>query len=85
MAFHIEVCKEFSLTKFAGKSLLSFMYFNVFVQIGFLSEAVIASLYWAGVGSLLGVDPQVIEEVVPFAKKFSAAFLFTFEYLDVPL
>jgi hypothetical protein len=46
---------------------------QVLVQIGFLGEGEVASVVVADVGSLLGVDSEMIVEVVPFSEDLAAA------------
>ena len=41
------------------------------VQVGFLGETEVASLELALVWLLVCVDPQVVEEVVPFSEYFA--------------
>ena len=58
---------------------------NVFVEIRTLGEAEGATRDWAGVGSLVGVDAQVVEEVVPLPEVLAALFVVAFEDLDIAL
>lgn len=57
------------------------MNLDVLVEIGFLSEAEVASLLRTHVGSLIGVDSQVVEKVVPLFELLSA--FVTLENLDL--
>ena len=49
------------------------------VQVGFLGEAEVASLVPALVWLLVRVDPQMVEEVVPFSEHFAAVFVLALE------
>lgn len=49
------------------------MDFDVFVKVGFLGEVDGASLEGALVGLFVGVNPEVVEEVVPFSKVLVAS------------
>ena len=68
-----------------SKSLYATVYFYMFIEIGSLSETEGASFMRAHIRSLICVDPQVVEEIVPFPEAFAAVFVITFEYLDIPL
>ena len=46
---------------------------HVLVQVGLLGEAELAAREWTEVGSLVGVDAQVVEKVVPLSKHLVAA------------
>lgn len=61
------------------------MYFDMLVEVGPLCEAESTVVEGAHVGALVGVDAQVVEEIVPFTEPFVAAIVITFEHLDVPL
>jgi len=45
------------------------------IQVGFLGEAKVASLEPALVRLLVCVDPQMVEEVVPFSEYFTTVFV----------
>lgn len=61
----------------AGESFLSRVNLNMLVEVSTLSEAESAVCDWARVGSLVCVDSQVIEEVVPFAEILAAVIMVT--------
>jgi len=46
------------------------MHFDVFVQVSFLCETLVATLLAAFVRLFGGVNTQMVEEVVPFSKIF---------------
>ncbi len=50
----------------------------VFVQVRSLSETKAAIGYRTYVRSLVGVNPQMIKEIVPFSKPLVAVFMVTF-------
>ena len=52
----------------------------MFVQVRSLSKGHIAALKITNVGFFIGMDPQVIIEVVPLPAFLSALFIVTFEY-----
>jgi hypothetical protein len=56
----------------AFESLDSFVDLQVLVQISFLSEALVTVLEWAVVGSGVGVNHQVVEEIMPFPEGLPA-------------
>jgi hypothetical protein len=60
------------------------MDFHVLVQVGFLRKAEVAALDQTGVGSLACVDPQVVEEVVPFTEMFATILVIALKDLNVP-
>jgi len=45
----------------------------MFVEVGFLSERRIAALDMAFVRSLVGMNAEVVEEIVPFPENLGAA------------
>ena len=61
------------------------VYLNMFVEVGPLSEAEPAVLVGADVGSLIGVDPEMIEEIVPLPEPLVAVLVVALKDLDVPL
>jgi hypothetical protein len=69
----------------ASKSLVAQMDLDMLVQIRFLGEAHAAFIVGAVVRLLICVDPQVIEEIVPFSKVFAAIGFLAFENLDLSL
>lgn len=58
------------------------MHFHMFVQIGFLCKTEPAPLMLTLVGLLVGMDSQVVEEIVPFSKIFRTVPFLTLEDLD---
>jgi hypothetical protein len=68
----VELGEESPLAVLTGEPLLALMDFHMLVQVRFLSESVVAVWERALVRSLLGVDSQVVEEVVPFSEHFGA-------------
>ena len=52
------------------------------IQIGFLGEAEIAAWVLAMVWLLVGVDPQVVEEVVPLPEDFAAILVLALQKSD---
>ena len=81
----IKVSIEHAGTMGTAESLYSAMNFHMLVEVGSLSETEAATLMWTSVGSFISMDPQVIEEVVPFSEAFSAVIVIAFEYLNIPL
>ena len=67
------------------KSLHSTMDFDMFVQISSLGKAISAPWNWALVWSFVRVNPEVIEEIMPLPKVFSAIFMIALQYLNIPL
>jgi hypothetical protein len=61
------------------------MYFYMLVEICSLSKTEAATRDRTNIGSFIGMDAQMIEEVVPFAEMFAAVFMIAFEDLDVSL
>ena len=72
MTVQIELCEETTLAVLTGKPFLALMDFHMLIQVCFLSERVGTLREGAMVGPLLGVDPQVVEEVVPFSEHLGA-------------
>lgn len=85
MALQVEVSVEHFGAMRALKPLYSAMDFNMFVQVGSLSEAEFAVREGALVGALVSVDAQVVEEIVPLAEMFPALLVVTLQDLYVPL
>lgn len=67
------------------ESFFSRMNFQMFVQIGFLCEAESTILEGARVRLLVGMDPQVVKEIVPFSEILVTSIFFAFEDLDLTL
>ena len=72
VARKVELGEEAALAVLASESLLALMDFHMLVQVGLLGESVGALWERALVWSLLSVDSQVIEEVVPFSEDLGA-------------
>ena len=75
------LCLKTAVAYLACIFVASKMYGQVFGQVGFLSETLIAARSLADEGTLTRVHPQVVEEVVPLAEKHLAATLIALEYL----
>jgi hypothetical protein len=54
------------------KSLYSAMNFDMLIQVGFLSEAILTSWVITFIWSLIGMNSKVVKEIVPFSEVFSA-------------
>lgn len=85
VTLEVEVCVKHPRAMRALEPLLATVHFNMLVEVSLLSEAKLAALVGTVVGPFVGVDPQVIEEVVPFPKMFSAIVEIAFQDLDIPL
>lgn len=72
VAVQVEFCEETSVAVLAEELLLALVNHKMLVQVGLLGERVVTTLDWAVVGPLAGVDPQVVEEVVPLSEDFLA-------------
>lgn len=68
-----------------AKSLDASMYLDVLIEVCSLSEAKATIFKRANIGSFIGVNPQMIEKIVPLSEMFSTIFMITFEYLDISL
>ena len=68
MAVQVEFGEEATTAVVAKEPLLSLVDLHVLVQVGFLGEAEVASLKLALVGLFVGVNPQMVEEVMPFSE-----------------
>ena len=58
---------------------------HMLVQVRFLGKAEVASLVPALVWLLVCVDPQMVEEVVPFSEHFAAVFVLHWNSLMILL
>ena len=85
VTLQVEICIEHPGAVRTFESLDSSMNLNVLVQVGFLSKAEFATWIVALVGSLIGVNPQVVEEVVPLSEVLSAVVVIALENLDKSL
>lgn len=81
----VEIRIEHFAAHVTPEALYASMYFNMLVEVGSLGEAESTVLEGAHVRALIGMDAQVVEEIVPFTEPFVAAIVITFEHLDVPL
>lgn len=54
------------------------------IKICLLSEAVATIIYLAYIGSLLSMDPQMIEEIMPLSEDLITAIVSTSEQSDYP-
>lgn len=70
---------------FALEPLHTLVDLDVLVEVSFLCEAEAAVGIGAGVGSFVGVNSEMIEEVVPFSEMFPAVIMITLKNLNVPL
>jgi hypothetical protein len=61
------------------------MNFHVLIQVGFLSKREISVVHEANVWALLGMDPQMIKEVMPLSKVLSTIFVIALENLYLSL
>lgn len=68
----VELGEETALAVLTSEPLLSLMDFHMLVKVCLLSEGVSAICETAFVWSLLSVDSQMVEEVVPFPEHLSA-------------
>jgi hypothetical protein len=82
--FKVEICKETLVTYVTIESSFSYVELNVFVKISFLSKSLLAVLIGTLVRFLIGMDPQVIKEVMPFSEVFSTVLGITFHYFNCP-
>jgi len=81
----VEIRIEHFAAHVTPKALNTSMYFDMLVEVRSLGEAESTVLERTHVGALIGVDAQVVEEIVPFTEPFIAAIVITFEHLNVPL
>jgi hypothetical protein len=85
VTLEVEVRVEHFVADVATESFYPAVNFNVLVQVRPLSETKPAIWEWAHIRSLIRVDSQMIEEIVPFSKPFLAPFVITLQDFDVPL
>jgi hypothetical protein len=64
----VELREETPLAVLTSEPLVAFVDLHMLVQVSLLSEGMLAVRVSALVGPLLGVDAQVVEEVVPLAE-----------------
>lgn len=74
MTFQVEVSIKHTSAVRTRKPFDSSMDFNMFVKISPLSKAELTVFHWALVRSFIGMDPQMVKEVVPFSESLSACF-----------
>ena len=72
VAVKVEFSEETSVTVLAFEPLLALMDLKMLVEVGLLGEGVITAFKSAVVRSLVGVDPQMVEKVMPLSKDFLA-------------
>ena len=68
----VEFCEETSIAVLAEELLFALVNHKMLVQVGLLGERMVTALDRAVVWPLTGVDPQVVEEVVPLSKDLLA-------------
>ena len=85
MALQIEVGVEALLAVWALEPLHAAMDFHVLVQVRSLGETIGTARVVADVGSLVGVDAQMVEEVVPLPEPLVTPFVVAFKDFDEPL
>lgn len=61
------------------------MHRQVLVQVGFLCEALVTAWLWADKRSLLGVDSEMVKEIMPFAEKHFAVSVVAFQQFYLTL
>jgi hypothetical protein len=81
----VEIRIEHFAAHVTPEALHASMYFDMLVEVRSLGETESTVLEGAHIGALIGVDAQVVEEIVPFTEPFVAAIVITFEHLDVSL
>lgn len=72
MAVEVKLGEETSIAVFAEELLLTLVNHKMLVQVGLLGERVVTTLDRALVRPLAGVDPKVVEEVVPLSEHLLA-------------
>lgn len=72
VAGKVELGEETALAVFTSESLLSLMDFHVLVKVSLLSEGMTTLWESAFIRPLLGVDSEMVEEVVPFPEDLGA-------------
>lgn len=85
VALKIELSEEHSLASLAPETLDSLMNFQVLIQISPLRKRKPTVVLGTLVGSLAGVDTQVVEEVVPFTEGLPALGIRAEQHLNYPL
>lgn len=78
----VELSEESPLAVLTSESLGSLVDFQVLVQVRLLSEGVLAVWVSALVGPLLSVDPEVVEEIVPFSEHLRAVLVGAAQHPD---
>ena len=68
----VELGEETALAVLTSESLLALMNFHMLVKVSLLSEGMSALYEAAFVWSLLSVDSQMVEEIVPFSENLCA-------------
>ena len=72
VAVQVEFSEETSIAVLAEELLFALVNHKMLVQVGLLGERMVTTLDRAVVGPLTGVDPQVVEEVVPLSEDLLA-------------
>ena len=80
---HVEVSVEHTVAKLALESLLASVDFFMLAQISSLGEGDVTDL--AFIRSLICMDSEVIEEVVPLPEVLVAVLMVAFQHLDLSL
>lgn len=75
VAVKVELGEETSVADLASESLVTSVDLNMLVKVSFLSERQTATWVVALVWSLVGVDTEMVKEVVPFSEHFSASLM----------
>ncbi len=85
MTVEVEVCEETLGALIALESLFPNMDLNMFIEVGFLGKVLRAVVIWALVWSLLSVDSEVVEEIVPFPEVPVTIFVLALQYFNASL
>lgn len=81
----VEVSVEHLAADVATEPLHAAVYFYVLIKVGSLCEAKSTVIVRTNIGSLIGVNSQMVKEVVPFSEPFVAALVVALQDLDVTL
>ena len=85
VTLEVEICVEHFVADVATESFHPSVNFNMFIQVCPLSETERTIWERAHIRSLICVDSQMIEEIVPFSEPFLTAFVIALQNFDVPL
>lgn len=83
MRLEVEICIKHSWTVRTPESFHATVDLHMLVEIGPLSETESTVGDGARVRSFVGVDPQVIKEVVPFSEMLATVVMVTFQNFDI--